>query len=123
MHDDPEQFERASRLASNFPGIEVSTSYGRPALKVKGKFLAANSREAGALVVFCPIPLKEHLMESRPDLYFETDHYRGWPAVLVRMDAIDDEALQARLESAWLERAPKQVAKRWIEREAEDGKA
>lgn len=123
MPDNPALFERARRVAAHLPGIEVSSSYGRPALKVKGKFLAANSREPGALVVSCPIPLKEHLIESRPDIYFETEHYRGWPAVLVRMDAIDDGMLRARLEAAWLERAPKRMARLWLEKGGLDGEA
>jgi hypothetical protein len=122
MRDDPEAFERARRLAEHLPGIEVSTSYGKPALKVAGKFLAANSREPGALVVSCPIELKQVLIEARPDLYFETDHYRGWPSILVRMNSIDDSTLRSRLEAAWAGRAPKKLREAWQE-EGEDGEA
>ena len=51
------------------------------------------------------------LIAAAPDLYFETDHYRNWPAVLVRMDAIDDATLKARLHAAWEARAPRSLVK------------
>jgi hypothetical protein len=101
---DDEILDRAERLAASLPGVETAAHYGRPWLKVSGKALAGPCREPGALAVHCPVELKEHLIEARPDLYFDTDHFRGWPAVLVRMEAIDDETLKDRLEAAWQDR-------------------
>ena len=105
--------ERAVRLAGHLPEVEVASHYGHPALKVGGKAFANPCREPGALSVYCPLELKAALIEARPDLYFDTDHFRGWPAVLVRMDAIDDETLRSRLEAAWAQRAPKKLLKTW----------
>ena len=76
-------FARIRAAAAHLPEVEESTSYGTPALKVRGK-LFARLREAGILVVMCPVEEKEMLMEADPKIYFETDHYKGWPAVLVR---------------------------------------
>ena len=101
-------FERAARLAAHLPGIEVSSWYGTPALKVAGKGIA-RLREPDVLVVLCPLELKEALIEAEPALYYETPHYRGWPAMLVRLGAIDDERLQDRLECAWRQKAPKRL--------------
>jgi hypothetical protein len=92
---------RAQRLTARLEGIETVPHHGKPWLKVGGKTLAGPCREPGALAVHCRVELKEALIAARPDLYFDTDHFRGWPAVLVRMDAIDDETLAARLEAAW----------------------
>jgi hypothetical protein len=103
--DDP-LFERAARLAAQLPDVERSTTHGSPALKVGGKVLANLCREPGALSVYCPLEIKAGLIEAAPDIYFDTPHFSGWPAVLVRMDAISDEALAARLEAAWMLRAP-----------------
>jgi hypothetical protein len=117
--------ERAHRLIAHLPGLELASSWGRPALKVNGKGFAGLSRVPGALWVLCPLDLKELLMAAEPDVFFETDHYRGWPAVLVRVEAADDETLAARLESAWAAKAPKKLVKAWqaeTERQA-DGKA
>lgn len=95
------------------PGVELADTHGAPALKVNGKVLANLCREPGALSVFCPLELKEMLIASEPRFFFETDHFKGWPAVLVRMDAIDDDALRSRLVAAWELRAPKKLVKSW----------
>jgi hypothetical protein len=47
------------------------------------------SKDGEALVVFCPLEEKEVLLEAAPEIYFETDHYKGYPAILVRPDKID----------------------------------
>jgi hypothetical protein len=104
--------ERAARLASHLPEMEVSAWYGTPALKVAGKGFV-RVKAPGTLMVMCPLELKEALIEAEPDLYYETDHYRGWPGMLVRMDRIDDERLTDRLECAWQERAPKKLLDEW----------
>jgi hypothetical protein len=49
------------------------------------------------------------LMEIDPQVYFETDHYMGWPAVLVRMKKISDAKLRYTLEQAWRLKAPKRL--------------
>ena len=50
-------------------------------------------------------------MEIAPETYFVTDHYRGYPAVLVRLAAIDADELEARLEQAWRSKATKTMVK------------
>ncbi|MFI4976067.1 MAG: MmcQ/YjbR family DNA-binding protein [Caulobacterales bacterium] len=52
------------------------------------------------LAVRCPIEKKEMLVEAAPDVFFDDDHYRGFPAVLVRLEAIDQEELSALLKDA-----------------------
>jgi len=108
---DEDLLARAARLAADLPGVETAPHYGRLWLKVGGKTLAGPCREPGALAVHCPVELKEALIEARPDLYYDTDHFRGWPAVLVRMEAIDDATLKDRLQAAWRDRAPKSMHK------------
>jgi hypothetical protein len=102
------EIERAARVAAGLPGVEVSTWYGTPALKVAGKGFC-RVRAPGVLMVRCPLELKEMLFEAEPELYFETPHYSGWPAMLVRLEAIDDERLRDRLDCAWREKAPKRL--------------
>lgn len=53
--------------------------------------------------------MKEALIAAEPDIYFDTDHFRNWPAILVRMDRVDDATLAARLRAAWTARAPKRL--------------
>lgn len=104
-------FTRIETLAEirGLPGVSRSTSYGTPALKVKDKSFV-RLKDAQTLVLLCPSEQKTLLMEISPDIYFETDHYVGWPAVLIRLAAIADEELALRLEDAWRFKAPKTLA-------------
>lgn len=52
------------------------------------------------LAVRCPIERKEMLIEAAPNLYFDDDHYRGYPAVLVRLEAVGEAELAALLADA-----------------------
>ncbi len=94
--------------AARLTGIEQGTSYGTPSLKLRGKFLA-RLRDAETLVIRCPLEEKELLLAAEPQFYFQTDHYIGWPAILIRLPAIDDARLTARLESAWRLHASKKA--------------
>ncbi|MCV9963340.1 MmcQ/YjbR family DNA-binding protein [Pararhizobium sp. BT-229] len=108
-------FERITRLAEAAGLLEVTrgTSYGTPALEVRGKSFV-RMKEASVLVVMCALEEKEMLIELAPDLYFETDHYKGWPAMLVRLDVIGDQDLTQRLISAWRQKAPKRLASGFV---------
>lgn len=48
----------------------------------------------------CELEEKAALIEAAPDIYFETDHYKGWPAILARLPALSDEELTHRLQCA-----------------------
>ncbi|MBW9053753.1 MmcQ/YjbR family DNA-binding protein [Rhizobium mesosinicum] len=101
---------RLKRLAkeAGLPGIEESTSYGNPALKVGGKsFVAVKNDET--VVFSIPIDHKEHLLAMAPDIYFQTNHYAGWPHLPLRITAIGDDELKQRLIDAWTYRAPKKL--------------
>jgi hypothetical protein len=107
--DDP-AFDRIARLAAHLPEVERSTSYGTLSLKVKGKsFCRMKEKMEGVLVVMIPLGLKEALLKTEPEKYFETPHYTGWPAMLVRLDAVSEGELVNRLECAWMEKAPKKL--------------
>ncbi len=103
--DDDPLLARLQRLVQDLPGIETGTSYGTPALKVAGKLLL-RIKDAGTLVLMATLDEKERLIEMAPDIYYETDHYKGWPALLIRAAAIDDDALRLRLTDAWTAKAP-----------------
>jgi hypothetical protein len=65
-----------------------------------------------AVAVRCPIERKEMLVEAAPARFFNDDHYRGYPAVLVRLAAIDEDEFAALLNDAWRLSAPKGLAGR-----------
>lgn len=105
-------FERVARLGEGLPEVARSTWYQTDALKVHGKgFCRMKEGMVGIMVVMVPLGLKDALMNAEPDKYFETPHYAGWPAMLVRLDAVSDAELFTRLECAWAEKAPAKLVK------------
>ena len=101
-------FEDVTRISSDLPGVSVGTSYGTPALHV-GKRLMARMWPDGEVLVLKPIEDIEQrfLMETRPDVFFKTPHYEGYPAILVHLSAIDEDTLRDLLQQCWRRLATK----------------
>jgi hypothetical protein len=64
------------------------------------------------LVVRCAAEAKEVFLAAEPGKLFTTDHYRGFPAVLVRLDKVNLGELRELLTAAWRCQAPRSLAKR-----------
>jgi len=95
------------------PEVAEGAFYGYPSFKIGKKFLC-RVKDADTLVVACALEEKEMLMAAASGVYFETDHYKGWPAVLVHINEIEPEELRHRLRKAWLLQAPKRLAKKFL---------
>ena len=103
-------------IGLRLPGVEVATSYGTPALKVKGKGMCRLRTDPDALVVrVLDLADREALLQGSPEVFFSTPHYDGYPYVLVRLDAVGRDELAELIEDAWRIRAPKRLV---AEREA-----
>jgi hypothetical protein len=97
-------------IGSRFPGVETATSFGTPALKVRGKGVCRLRTDPDALVLrVIDMGEREALLQGQPDVFFSTPHYDGYPYVLVRLEAVDPEELAELLEEAWRLRAPKRL--------------
>jgi hypothetical protein len=94
-------FETVRRIGTALPGVEESTAYGMPALKVRGKLLATlpanRSVEPNSLVVCVSGLQRDELLAADPDVYYLTEHYEGYDNVLVRLSQITTEALKGLL--------------------------
>lgn len=97
-------------IGMRFPGVEVSTSYGTPALRVKGKGMCRLRTDPDALVVrVLDLGDREALLQAQPETFFTTPHYDGYPYVLVRLDVVGSDQLEELVEDAWRIRAPKRL--------------
>ncbi|MCL1635263.1 MmcQ/YjbR family DNA-binding protein [Luteimonas sp. SX5] len=94
-------YDTVRRAAARFPGVEEGTSYGAPALKVRGKLLARLREDGTTLVLKCESIDREMLMQAAPDVFFVTDHYRDYPLVLIDLSKLSRKALPGLLEDAW----------------------
>ena len=61
---------------------------------------------------------KEALLADDPGVYFTTPHFDGYPAVLVRLGQIPVDELEELIVEAWLARAPKRLAKAYLDAHA-----
>ena len=79
-------YDEVRKMALPGPASRKGLSYGTPSLKVKGKFLT-RLREDGDSLVIKDVDFDERdmLMEAAPEVFYITDHYKGWPMVLVRL--------------------------------------
>ena len=98
-------FEIVRKLGLQLPDVEEGTGYGKPNLKVGGKMFAClpshKSAEAGSLVVRADFEQRAELLAGDPDVYYITDHYKDYPAVLVRMSRITPDMLRDLLGMAY----------------------
>lgn len=104
--------------ALRFPGTVETTSYGTPSLKVGKKLLARLRTDPDALVMkTTDLEEKQALLQGRPELFFTTAHYEGYPAVLIRLEDLDPQLLDELMEDAWRTYA---LRKHLLQREAPD---
>ena len=54
---------------------------------------------------------KDALIDLDPAAFFTEPHYDGFPAILVRLDAVDMVMLEKLIGDAWRIQAPKRLAK------------
>ena len=99
------------RMVSELPLAQDGSTEQRLVFEVGGKRFAWSFMERvnpkkprqprlDVLAVRCPIEKKEMLIAAAPDRFFDDDHYRGYPAVLVRLEAIEEDELRELLGEA-----------------------
>lgn len=112
-------FAHVRDMALALPGIEESTSYGTPSLKLGKKMLARLKEDGETLVLRIGFDERDMLMEAEPEAFFTTDHYRGYPSVLVRLAKVHPPTLRRLLEQAWREAASKRLRQSFDSRAGE----
>jgi hypothetical protein len=94
-------FEAAIAFALTLPDTELSTSYGKPAVKVASNgraFLYTGHEQDTSFGIAIDLDTVEILKETDPDTFWQSPHYEGWPAVLIRYDSADPERVRAMIE-------------------------
>jgi hypothetical protein len=119
-------WDDVARIALALPEATEGSSYGgtrswrvrdkafaweRP-LRAKDVAELGDAAPAGpVLAVRVPdVGARDALIADSPELYLTTSHFDGFPAVLVRLDAIDVAELGEVLDEAWGCRAPRRLA-------------
>ena len=101
MSDGIDSFEAAVAYALTLPDTELGTSYGKPAVKVVSNgraFLYTGHEDQTSFGIVIDLDTIEILKETDPDTFWQTPHYEGWPAVLIRYGSADPERVRAMIE-------------------------
>src|SRR5947207_1116330 len=97
------------KMATKLPGVEQGTSYGTPALHVRKKFLARLKEDGESVAIKIGFSDRDVLLELDPAAFYLTDHYRPYPAMLIRLKQVRVDLLEQILEQAWQLQAPKSL--------------
>jgi hypothetical protein len=96
-------------ISLRLPEVEEGTSYGTPAFRVRKKFFVRLREDADTIVVKTDYDEREALMEANPDAFYITDHYVGYPMLLVRLSAVALDDLESVIEDSYRRVAPKKL--------------
>ena len=93
----------ARQLLLDLPNVVEGRSYGMPSFLLNGRFLARFGDEDTVLVLqLATINEREVLMDLDPGAFFFTEHYRNYPAVLVRLAQVAASLLTDVVTESWL---------------------
>jgi hypothetical protein len=118
------------RIALSLPETAEQPMHGLPSWRVRKKLFvwerplrASEAETLGEAAPSGPILgarvehllAKEALLADDPEVYFTTPHFDGYPSVLVRLERIAVDELEELVIEAWLARAPKRLAKQYLD--------
>ena len=109
METSPLSFDDVRMLAQGLPAVTERLCYGTPTLFVRKVVLARLREDGQTLAVKCDPDEREFLLDTRPSIFFLTDHYLRSPMVLVNLHLISRTELGWLLERAWKFVAPKRL--------------
>jgi hypothetical protein len=105
-------FDDIRATALRWPEVEDGTSYGTPALKVRRKMLVRLKEDGDSLVMpGVPQDERDMLIESRPKVFYFTDHYRDYPMVLIRLSKATHAIVEPLMLRQWRALASKAALK------------
>lgn len=91
-------FKVVESIGRTLPDVEVTTTWGQPTLKVRGKMFVCmashKSAEPNTLVVMMDFADRDALIEDDPGTYYLKEHYVNYPCVLVRLSRVRSDALR-----------------------------
>lgn len=115
MSSDPFIYlEFIRKIMAKLPGTTAGSSYGTPGFHVQKKFLTRLWENGEVLVV--RVENRDKWIEKDPEVFFITDHYQDYPAVLVNLPKVDPADLEELIIEGWMGRASKSLIKEYESR-------
>ena len=93
------------KIGLALPDVEAGTSYGSPALKIRGQMFTCvptnKEAEKNSIVVRLDFAQRDELLAAEPGVYYLKEHYVNYPCVLARLKKIHPDALHGLIGMAW----------------------
>ena len=100
-------WDEACTYALSLPETEMASWWGTPCPKINAKGFMSPGREPGSFALSVTNAEKEILLETDPETFWQTYHYRNYPMLLVRYGTDAEERIQLYIQRAWWDRAKK----------------
>ncbi len=99
-------FDDVREIALSMPDVEETTAYGMPAFKAgktrfAGRPVERPDVEPNTIGVSVSFEERDALIAARPDVYYLTEHFANYPAVLARLSKMQRAELRELLGTAW----------------------
>jgi hypothetical protein len=99
-------FDDVREIALSMPEVEETTAYGMPAFKAgktrfAGRPIERPDVDANSIGVSVSFEQRAALIAARPDIYYLTEHFADYPAVLARLTNLRRDELRELLGTAW----------------------
>jgi hypothetical protein len=115
----PETMEESSREVVEWRFRNKIFVWERPLQRNEVEAMGVDAPVGGVLAVrVADVRAKKALLAAEPDVFFTTPHFDGYPAILVRLDRISVDELDDVALAAWLTRAPRRLARKYLEASA-----
>lgn len=91
----------AVAYACSLPDVEMASWWGTPCPKINAKGFMSPGREEGSFALAVTRDEKDMLLETDPGTFWQTDHYRNYPMLLVRCGTDARERIELYIRRAW----------------------
>jgi hypothetical protein len=114
VSDPLDSWDKVQAFALSLPGTQAKT--GRMAsveIAANRRYFVFTGREPDtSFAIAIDLDTVEMLKETEPETYWQSPHYEGWPAVLVRYDSRDPERVRQVIEQAYEQAAAKKPVRK-----------
>ena len=96
-------WDKVVTFALTLPGTVAATSWGGPAVAIAANgraFIYPGRERDTSFALAIDRDTIELLKDTEPETYWQSPHYEGWPAVLVRFDSPDPERVRQIIDRA-----------------------
>jgi hypothetical protein len=103
----------ARKIALATPGASEGLYFGKPAIFLGEDYLCrVHDKEAAVVLRTGSMEMREVMLEAEPKLFYITDHYKSFPVILARLEALDKKILKELLAARILRLQEKTKKKR-----------